>query len=438
LGTVYPLKDGQTLQVGKTYGIRARPGIDSIFNGWTGTIVTNKTTFSFVMVEGMNLTATFVPNPFAETRGTYMGLIQSTIPDHEQSGFVKITTTRSGTFSGRVTLGAKLYSVNGRFNGDGSWTGGRTHTDLVLDLLLHLDDNSDQITGSISDGTFTSTLSADRMVYNARDNPAPEAGKYTLLIPTNPTEPDSPQGNGFGILTVSTAGKTRVAGSLADGTKFSQAAGISKTGVWPFYVSTLRRSGSISGPITFRDQTDVSDLDGTVNWFRAPNPRAKIFADGFTTQTTLLGSTYFRPTGEPVLTVPPVEQNVVVNFGEGDLDSELQKPATLELNNRLVVPDSNDEKLRLSITSSSGAFRGSFVHPVTGRRTFHSGVVFQKQNLAEGYFLGTEQSGFVSVVPTDSETVLTTNEPPVIEESPDPEPIIPIEPISPPRKKKAH
>lgn len=438
LGTVSPLKDGQILQVGKTYTIKARPGLDSIFNGWTGTVVTNKTSFSFVMAEGMNLTAAFVPNPFAETRGTYLGLIQPPLPNHEQSGFIKITTTKKGTFSGKVTLGSKTYSLSGRFNGDGSFTGGHTHTDLVLNLLLHLDDDSDQITGSISDGLFTSTLVADRMVFNARTNPAQLAGKYTILIPSNPDEQASPQGNGFGILTVSTAGKTRVAGSLADGTKFSQSSGISKTGVWPFYVSTYRRTGSIFGSITFRDQTEVSDLDGTVDWFRPPNPMAKIFADGFASQTMMIGSTYVRASGEPALAVPPVEENVVVNLGEGDLDSELQKSGTLETNNRFVVPNANDEKLKVSITSSSGAFRGSFVHPVTGRKTLHSGVVFQKQNLAEGYFLGIDQSGFVSVVPTDGAGMILTNEPPIVEEIPSPDQSIPTEPLPSPRKKKAH
>lgn len=439
LGTVSPLKDGQVLRVGKTYTIKARPARDSIFNGWTGTITTNKSKFSFVMENGMTLTANFVPNPFAETKGTYYGLIQSATPSNEGSGFIKIKTTRKGTFSGKITLGGKNYSLRGKFNGDGSFTGSHSRSDLVVDLLLHLDDNSDQITGSITDGTFSSTLTADRLIFS-KENPAPETGRYTIVIPSNPEEPGSPQGNGFGILKVDASGKTRVSGSLADGTKFSQSAAISKTGDWPFYSALYKRQGSVSGAVTFRDQPGVSDLDGTVNWFRPPDPKAKIFADGFDTQNDLLGSTYVRGAGQPVLSVPPDEPNVLINLGAGDLDSELQKPAILENNNKFVVPDSNEEKIHVSVSASSGALRGSFIHPVTGRKTRHSGVVFQKQNLTEGYFLGAEQSGFVSIVPANSDGGFSTNEPaiepPAEDVLPQTDPIFDPEPNPKDRKKR--
>ena len=160
------------------------------------------------------------------------------------------------------------------------------------------------------------------------------------------------------------------------------------------------------------------------------------FSPTVSSQNTLLGSTYVRPLGEPVLVVPTGEQNVLVNLGEGDLESELQKPATLEVNNRVVIPDSNTERLRVTVSASSGALRGSFIHPVTGRPTRHSGVVFQKQNLAEGYFLGTEQAGFVSVVPTDGQNVPPAVEPPVVDETPVPDSPVPTEPIPQPKRKR--
>jgi WD40 repeat protein len=440
LGTV-SIKDGRILKVGKTYTIKARTSADSIFNGWTGTITTNKSRFSFVMEKGMNLTANFVPNPFAERKGTYVGLIQPVSPNNEQTGFIKITTTRKGTFSGKVTLGGKNYSTHGAFDGNGSFTGGHSRSGLSINLLLHLDDDSDQITGSISDDVFTSQLTADRLVHSKTD-PASEAGKYTILIPANTNERDAPQGNSFGILKVDASGKTRVAGSLADGTKFSQSAGISKNGTWPFYAPLYKHAGSISGEITFRDQPGVSDLDGTVDWFRPPMANAKIFPDGFSTETALLGSTYVRASGQPVLSVIPGEQNVLINLGEGDLDSELQKAATLENNNKIVVPDSNDEKLSVSVSASSGSLHGSFLHPVTGRKTRHSGVVFQKQNLAEGYFIGPDQSGFVSVVPTESDGGFSTGEPSVAEDiAPvtEPDPTTPTtETVTNPKKRKRH
>ena len=41
----------------------------------------------------------------------------------------------------------------------------------------------------------------------------------------------------------------------------------------------------------------------------------------------------------------------------------------------------------------SGAVSGSFIHPATGRSTGLQGVLLQNQNVARGFFLGTNQSG---------------------------------------------
>ena len=73
LGTIKPLRDSQVLEVGKKYSIRATAGRDQIFEGWTGSFVTNVAAFSFTMEPGINLTANFVPNPFAVVKGTYLG-----------------------------------------------------------------------------------------------------------------------------------------------------------------------------------------------------------------------------------------------------------------------------------------------------------------------------------------------------------------------------
>ncbi len=399
-GRVTPLQDGQILEVGKTYSVKAVPGADYVFNGWTGSVTNSNATLSFVMSAGINLTANFVPNPFAVTKGTYYGLIQSVSPSHQRTGFLRIVTTRTGSFSGKVSIGGQTYSVRGKFNGDGSFSATHPELDINLRLQLHLTDNSDQITGAFYSSSFTSSLVGNRTIYHSKTNPAPTAGKYTVVIPPDASRASSPQGSSFAVLKVDASGAIRVAGSLADGTPFTQSAAISKTSTWPFYVLAYAKGGSISGVVTFRDQTGVSDLDGIVNWFRPSQPGATFFENGFVTQTTLIGSGYGASPGSPVLEVSDGEENVVINLGDGDLTTELQQPARLGTANKLVVPPSS-ENLRASISTSSGALKGSFIHPVTGRTTKHRGVIFQKQNLAEGYFLGAEQSGFVSVVPID-------------------------------------
>ncbi len=437
LGTIRPLRDGQSLEVGKTYSISAVPARDQVFDGWTGSIVTNAIAFSFTMISNMNFTATFVPNPFAAVKGTYAGLVQPSTPNHERTGFFQMKTTSSGGFSGKIIIGGKNHSLRGKFTGDGKFSGTNPESGLDLRLQLDLTNGTDQITGSLFDGISTAAIVADRSVFS-NFNPAPQAGSYTILIPPNPAQPDSPQGNGFGILKVATAGTLRISGALADGTPYTQSTFISKNSTWPFYVASYRSQGSISGSLKFRDQPGVSDLDGAVNWFRASSSTAKIFAGGFDSETTLIGSGYTKPSGAPVLSVPAGEGNVLLNFGDGNLESELQHPATLEANNKFVINQASNEKIRVSISAVSGSLKGSFVHPVTGRPTNHRGVVFQKQNLAEGYFLGDSQAGFVSVVPADESSRPST--PPPDDVIPIPDPILPdITPTEPiPKKRKGH
>jgi hypothetical protein len=53
--------------------------------------------------------------------------------------------------------------------------------------------------------------------------------------------------------------------------------------------------------------------------------------------------------------------------------------------------------LRLNIVTSSGAITGSVVHPFTGKKIQLRGAVLQKQGVAYGYFLGTNESGSVTL-----------------------------------------
>ncbi len=57
----------------------------------------------------------------------------------------------------------------------------------------------------------------------------------------------------------------------------------------------------------------------------------------------------------------------------------------------------NTNKLALTLTSSSGLLGGSFVHPDTLKKSTLKGVVLQKQQIGGGYFLGTNQSGTLSL-----------------------------------------
>jgi len=51
----------------------------------------------------------------------------------------------------------------------------------------------------------------------------------------------------------------------------------------------------------------------------------------------------------------------------------------------------------MTINATKGTFSGSFIHPVTHFSTKIQGVLFEKQNIAGGYFVNHTQSGAVSL-----------------------------------------
>jgi hypothetical protein len=51
--------------------------------------------------------------------------------------------------------------------------------------------------------------------------------------------------------------------------------------------------------------------------------------------------------------------------------------------------------LTLSITTTTGLFKGSALNPATGKPILFQGALFKKGNPGVGYFLGSTQSGEV-------------------------------------------
>ncbi len=142
-------------------------------------------------------------------------------------------------------------------------------------------------------------------------------------------------------------------------------------------------------------------MDGALHWFRPGSSTARHYSNGFTTDLTLLGSRYLNAPPAPLLQLDKLTDNVTIVAGKGNLDNELVKVATFAPNYRVVVDREDPQQIKMALNPSSGLFRGTFLHPATGKRTKYSGAIFQKQNLAAGHFLGVDQSGYVMVLPAD-------------------------------------
>ena len=208
-----------------------------------------------------------------------------------------MATSTRGTYSGRLQMGAKRYSFKGTFdlNGNATNTVLRLNsTSLTVRLHLSSGQETNHITGTVTDGSWSAALAGARSTFNARTKPAPLAGSYTLILPGNSSNPSVPAGDGFGTIKVSTSGLLRFAGTLSDGSRVSQGAWLSPEGKWPLYASLYSGNGSLVSWQDFTAQTS-DDVHGLLSWIKNADARALYYPSGFTTELNAEGSVYHQP-----------------------------------------------------------------------------------------------------------------------------------------------
>ena len=444
-GKILGATNEQLLEIGRGFKITAMPAPGNLFAGWFegGNPVSFSLTYPFIInldQTNRNVTAVFNTNLFPYVKGTYTGVFCNTNQVEEpSSGFISLTVGDLGTYSAKVSIDGKTHPMTGTFDsGTGKnpnlldRPGNIEHTNefFRVDLRLDLRGGSDHLSGSISNSysygvltnvmrevvtnivvggvtnyftntmtvlethffrtNWTAELHADRPVFSSA-NPAPLAGKYTLLIPADTNSITGPAGDGYGKVSISTRGSLTFSGSLADGTKVSQKVPISKNGDWPLYLNLYKGKGTLLSRLVF-DTTNqpTTDLSGLMNWFKRTQ-LAKYFAAGFTNESMIVGSRFVAPLG----TNQYVPTTAVVGFTNGNLVADFANDVTLDAAGKVTNLDTN--KLSLSLSKSTGLMTGSATPPTGGKSISFKGAILQKQNRAAGYFLGTNSSGRVSL-----------------------------------------
>ncbi|HWH72292.1 MAG TPA: hypothetical protein VNT26_23225, partial [Candidatus Sulfotelmatobacter sp.] len=118
----------------------------------------------------------------------------------------------------------------------------------------------------------------------------------------------------------------------------------------------------------------------------------KMYAAGFTSLTTAAGSRYTPPpAGESILNLPSGQ----VTLSGANLDPSIVNQIALGNNNR--VTNMSENVLNLVFALPTGTFRGGVMNPQTAKAVAFRGVVLQKQNIAAGFFMSTDQSGGVMI-----------------------------------------
>jgi hypothetical protein len=192
---------------------------------------------------------------------------------------------------------------------------------------------------------------------------------------------------------VDAAGNVHLSGALPDGTSVAQVVPVSRSGAWPLYASLSSGQGLLLGWLAFSSGANPP-LGGDVWWLKPALATSKYYANGLTLHAPIQSSPYTAP--GPGINLFNAT-NLVVTLSGGGLASSITNPITLGANNRIVSQSAN--KLSLSFSLPAGSFSGSVVNPATSKSIPFGGVVLENQRVASGFFLGSGQSGRVSIAP---------------------------------------
>ena len=346
---------------------------------------------------------------FPRIKGIYNGLMMPTNDFvAEYSGFFEISVDSQRYFHGSMNVGDRRYPLRGRFNQYGEaaidiyrrdWDDCYCTYDLrwIWYVSLQLIADSDEIEGfaeNVRHG-WSSSMFGFRG-HGKPDGISIDAGRYTMRLPGSGDSSVAPGGEGYGVVTVTSASKVKMYGALADGTAYSRSASVSTNGWWPFYLPLSKGTGALIGWLRFATQPD-SDVTGELFWVKPRADSRKYYPNGFAGNVAATGSRY----------TPPSSTSLALNWTDGilrlaggNLALPLGNSIALLPGGKLVDNGGDITNLKYSLSRGTGIFRGKFKYPNTGRSVSFVGILDQWQAVGGGYFLGADQTGLVRLEPT--------------------------------------
>ena len=348
--------------------------------------------------------------------GSYFGIL--TEAGGDPVGSITARLASRGTLSGSIIYRGRRVSFRGSIAGDGSFVvtvnDRRSGNDFDFALQLVSTPEGFRLVGTVEEqGVETVDAGLDQAVFHSRKNPAPYAGTYTVLLPADPDHDDAathPQGAGWGTLKVGTNGRVRLAGQLGDTSRLSLSVVVSADGTMQIFKELYRSApkGWIGGTVTFRETSNVSDLDGQLLWRKFADAREKFYPAGFDLYPKLIGSIYQRPyVGEPLLPGLDAGRANNASWGAGPDIALL----SWDEKNKITATTQPGEILKVTATTSSGLIRGSYQNTASGAKFAFRGIAFQKQDLVAGAFVDVAQgqSDFFTISPSGAPSLEVIN-----------------------------
>ena len=358
----------------------------------------------------------------AGAAGVYRGLAgpaAGALAEHARLGSWVVSVTATGTFTARVYLGGNAWPLTGRLTDSGFAVFGRFgfsqplaragQSTVTLNAHVDFSGSTPRLVGKILEGTTDfATLEGEPDAYSgahrvpASLRDAASAGNYTAAFTALP-EPNGgldatryPRGDGWALVVVNAIGAVTVRGQLADGTAFTYATALDAANRFPFYLPLYTRRGGVGGAIAFSTTSETRLETTGLAWYR-PAIAGALYPQGWRDGIALglEGSPRNLITTPNALPAGPA----TLSFTDGGLTAgPLTHPVTIAAANRVTLPLPNAQRLTLGLRAT-GAWGGSFTHPVTRRTVLFQGVILGHRQEGTGYFLGGAESGRATFTP---------------------------------------
>jgi hypothetical protein len=229
----------------------------------------------------------------------------------------------------------------------------------------------------------------------------PVAGVYNLQIPTSSgSGQNGPLGYGYGSATVSSKGSVTLMLHLPDQSvpPISFSSSLAADGSFPFFMPLYTGKGLITGWLTFTNEV-TDDIRGeNVTWIKLANPANKFYPEGFDRTFEVMGSRYVAPkTGTNIMGWT----SGFLDFGDSNFSGEVAVTFNPKSNTFTVNSGQANilSKATLSFVVATGTINGSFT-PVNAKAFTFSALAVPKADNAYGFFLDTDQSGYIFVRPS--------------------------------------
>jgi hypothetical protein len=200
----------------------------------------------------------------------------------------------------------------------------------------------------------------------------------------------APAGNGFGFMYVGANGSVRMLGELPDGTGFSASSWVTTGSTVSIYATPYpKRTGVITGTMSFANVPGVSDCAGTLLW---ESPGTKNYPGGFEIEAQFTGSIV------NISSDGLVNDRVKLQASGGELKTDFAADVVLRPQAALgTMLAGSGANVQLAVSPGTDVFYGAFEDTTSKKWQTFTGVLLPKSRTGAGYYLERGTSGAVSI-----------------------------------------